>query len=653
MEEKFPRRAIHLDFHTMPRVDDVGIEFNADEFVQTLSAAHVDYITVFARCNLGFAYYPTEIGIIHPGIKTNDMLGAMIEACHGQDIRVAVYINAGLDHEHALNHREWCKLHKEGQVYKIPEMGHYFRSMCLNTGYGEHLLAMVDELLTNYPVDGLFLDCFDLSPCYGVECLTGMEALGMDKLDDEQVGAYCVRMTDTFLDVVQNRVRQLAPSIYLYFNGIRYRNQPTHIELEVLPPAWGYDYLPFAIRYARTLGKPYFTMTGRFHKSWGDFGGIRTEHSLLFDCYYSLINGGTCSIGDHMHPRGKLDPEVYRLIGKTYAEVEALEPWTAGAQALTEIVVIDPRLNRVPGDYQIRQGHSIQGAARMLSELKCQFDVSDGDIDLSAYRVVVLPDDVAVDKKLEVSLAQHLENGGAIISSAYAGLKPDKNGFALDAYKVNYEGAEPYDFTFFEALSDVDQELPDMLTTVYEPGIAMTVTEGSKVLARLYKPYFNHEEWDLYHEHLYIPPKEDTGRPALVECGNIFHFSFPIFKNYINHAAVPHRILFRNCLNLVLSEPIVKVENMPSFGQVTVTKAENRRMVHLLTYVPELRGNAEIIEEPISVHNVTLFLRTDGMIPKTVYLAPSRRTLDFTVAEGYLKVLVTEVCGYQLVVFET
>ena len=394
-------------------------------------------------------------------------------------------------------------------------------------------------------------------------------------------------------------------------------------------------------------------MTGRFHKSWGDFGGIRTEHSLLFDCYYSLMNGGTCSIGDHMHPRGKLDQEVYRLIGKIYAEVEALEPWTAGAQALSEIVVIDPRLNRVPGDYRIRQGHSIQGAARMLSELKCQFDVSDGDIDLSAYRVVVLPDDVTVDKKLEVSLAQHLENGGAIISSAFAGLKPDKNGFALDAYKVNYEGAEPYDFTFFEALPDVDNELPDMLTTVYEPGIAMTVTEGSEVLARLYKPYFNHEEWDLYHEHLYIPPKEDTGRPALVKCGNIFHFSFPIFKNYIDHAVVPHRTLFRNCLNLVLREPIVKVENMPSFAQVTVTKAENRRMVHLLAYVPELRGNAEIIEEPISVHNVTLFLRTDGMIPKTVYLAPSRRTLDFTVAEGYLKVLVPEVCGYQLVVFET
>ena len=653
MDDKFPRRAIHLDFHTMPRVDDVGIEFNADDFAKTLRAANVDFITVFARCNLGFAYYPTEVGIIHPGLKTDDMLGPMIEACHGQNIRVAAYINAGLDHEHALLHREWCKLNKTGQVYNVPEMGHYFRSMCLNTGYGEHLLSMVDELLTDYPVDGLFLDCFDLSPCYGVECLSDMEASGMDIFDDEQVGAFCVNMTDTFLEKVKNRARQLAPEIFLYFNGIRYNNQPTHIELEVLPPAWGYDYLPFAIRYARKLGKPYFTMTGRFHKSWGDFGGIRTEHSLRYDCIYSIINGGTCSIGDHMHPRGKLDSEVYRLIGKTYAEVKALEPWTTGAQAVSEIVVIDPRLSRVPGDYQIRQGHSIQGAARMLSELNCQFDMSDGETDLSAYRVVILPDDVTLDENLAAVLTQYLENGGAIISSAFAGLKPDNSGFALDAYKVNYEGPEPYNFTFIEAQSDICHELPEMLITVYEPGIAMAATGGSEVLAKLHKPYFNHEEWDQYHEHLYIPPKADTGRPALVKCGNIFHFSFPIFKNYINHAVIPHRTLLRNCLTRLLPNPLVKVENLPSFGQVTVTESENRRMVHLLTYVPELRGKAQIIEEPISVYDVAVSLRADATIPKTVYLAPTGEECEFTVTEGYLQVSVPKVCGYQLLVFES
>lgn len=75
----FPRRAIHLDFHTMPGIYDVGRDFDGEVFARTLADAHVDYITVFARCNLGFAYYPTRVGVMHPGLKF-DLLGGMSQA---------------------------------------------------------------------------------------------------------------------------------------------------------------------------------------------------------------------------------------------------------------------------------------------------------------------------------------------------------------------------------------------------------------------------------------------------------------------------------------------------------------------------------------------------------------------------------------------
>lgn len=316
--KQFSKRAIHLDFHTMPGIHDVGNDFDANKFAQTLEASGVDYITVFARCNLGFAYYPTKIGTVHPSLKI-DLLGEMIKACHERNIKVAAYFNAGIDHEHALRHREWCKVNKEGQVYMFHVKGYGFRNPCLNTGYRDYLLAMIDEVLAGYPVDGIFLDCFDLSPCYGVECIDSMNKLGMNVFDDDEVRRHTQIITDRFLEEVKNTVKVKGKEINIFFNGIPYRKQPTHIEVEVLPTGgWGYDYLPSAVRYARTLNKPFFVMTGRFHGSWGDFGGIRTEHSLLFDCYNSIANGGTCSIGDHMHPRGKLEPEVYKLIGQGF-----------------------------------------------------------------------------------------------------------------------------------------------------------------------------------------------------------------------------------------------------------------------------------------------------------------------------------------------
>jgi len=61
----------------MPKIPDLGSEFNAKEFAKTLKDANVDYINAFAKCNLGFAYYPTKIGIVYPSLKC-DMLGEMV-----------------------------------------------------------------------------------------------------------------------------------------------------------------------------------------------------------------------------------------------------------------------------------------------------------------------------------------------------------------------------------------------------------------------------------------------------------------------------------------------------------------------------------------------------------------------------------------------
>jgi len=647
----FPKRAVHLDFHTMPGVYDVGRDFDPDEFARTLRDANVEYITVFAKCNLGFAYYPTRVGIVHPGLKV-DLLGPMVSACHQHDIRVAAYFNTGLDHEQALRHREWCKLNADGQVYEMQTMGHFFRKMCLNTGWGPYLLSMVQEVLDRYPVDGIFLDCFTLTPCYGMECVDRMRELGLDVADEEQVREYCWRVTQKFTQDVRSLVQKKGLDINIYYNGLPYHMQPTHIELEVLPTGgWGYDYLPWALRYARTLGKPYFTMTGRFHVGWGDFGGIRPYHALLYDCLNSISNGGTCSVGDHMHPRGKLEPEVYKLIGQVYSRTRELEPWTEGAKSVAEIAVVEPCISQHPqGGFR----SNVAGATRMLIELKHQFDVCDGEGDLSGYRALILPDDVLVTDALKRKLQDHLARGGAVISSAFSGLNPEKSAFALAEYGVAYEGPEPYDPSFFVAEVGADRDIPRMPITIYTPGVAMRAQEGSTVLARLYKPYFNKGCWDWRHENMYMPPEMDSGRPALMRHGNLFHFSFPIFRGYFEHAVVAYRALLGNCLQSALPEPLVKVRNVPSFGQVTVTQRGASRMVHVLTYVPELRGQKlQLVEEPITVEEVELALRSDGLKVQGVYLAPEREALAFRVEGDYVRVTVPKVRGYQMVVFES
>ncbi|MCG2659709.1 MAG: hypothetical protein L6437_05640, partial [Kiritimatiellae bacterium] len=528
-----------------------------------------------------------------------------------------------------------------------------------NTGYRDHLKAMIREVLETYPVDGLFLDCFNLAPCYGTECLEGMQQRGMNIMDDGAVTEFCRRITIEFTDEVKALCRQIRKNIYIYFNVMPYRLQPRHIELEILPTGgWGYDYLPFCIRYARTLGKPFFTMTGRFHKSWGDFGGLRPKHSLLFDCYNSLANGGTCSIGDHMHPRGKLDKTVYDAVGETYRAVKQYDPWTKGAQALADMAVVYPPLRDYPQPHP-QSGYvdaTIKGAARMLMELKCQFDIIDNltELDLSGYRVLILPDNVAIDSKSAEALRKFLNNNGVIVSSAFSGLNLKKTRFALPEYGLDYVGPSPDNIEFFRAGKETAADLPDMPISVYSPGIAMRTKKKCITLAKVIQPYFDLRSWDWFHENLYVPPEKDAGRPALTQCGRVLHFSFPVFLGYFEHAVTAYKNLLRNSLTRLFPDPLVKVEGLPSFGQVTVAaQGQKRRIVHLLTYLPELRGKSmQIIEEPIEIGEVSVALRVDNLDFKKAYLAPSGEKLALRIENGYARVLVPKVSGYQMVVFE-
>ncbi|MCX6986302.1 MAG: beta-galactosidase, partial [Lentisphaerae bacterium] len=261
---------------------------------------------------------------------------------------------------------DWVKVAKDGCVYKSFESGYILRQMCLNSGYRDHLKTMIREILGKYPVDGLFLDCFSLTPCYGTECLQDMKKRGMNILADGEVAEFCRIITVEFMDEVKAICKRMRKNIYICFNGMPYHLQPKHIELEILPTGgWGYDCLPFAIRYARKLGKPLFTMTGRFHKSWADFGGLKPQAALMYECCQMLAHGARCSVGDQLHPRGILDAGVYDLIGSVYRHVEACEPWCDGAKPVTDIAI----LTVSDQGYHSKPGNANEGAVRALTQL--------------------------------------------------------------------------------------------------------------------------------------------------------------------------------------------------------------------------------------------------------------------------------------------
>jgi hypothetical protein len=582
----------------------------------------------------------------------------MITACHKADILTPVYITVMWDQYAAEQHADWRVLDVHGAVDGAAPLEAGWKRLCPNTPYLDYINAQAEEVARNYDVDGLWFDIIQYPPdgCYCHYCMQDREKLGLDssKLDDRIKHAAMV--IERTMDRLETTVRQYRPHVATFFNGQtrvgmrRYLKHYTQIEVESLPGGgWGYTHFAVMSRYVRNFGLEYLGMDARFHRTWGDFGSLRNQAALDYECFRMLAQAGKCSIGDQMHPRGRLEKAVYDRIGSTYKRIEEREPWCIGAQAVTEIGVLSTSKTTQPGVVAT----SDAGVTNILAELHQQFDVLDRDSDFSRYKVLVLPDSHRFDQDLLRQVRSYLAGGGKLILSHESGLDLDGKQFALDEMGVEYLAPSPYqgDYgDYFEVLDGANEDIDPMVHFTYVPGSVVKAQPESIVLARIWKAYFD-RTYEHFSSHHQTPFDQPTDQAAIAQHGSMIYISFPIFESYANNAYRIHKLLVRNCLRRLLPHPLVKAE-IPSTAEATVTEQNGKRIVHLLNY-PAIRRatDLDIVEEAAPLANVKVALRT-AKEPSRVYLAPQRQSLKFNFNDGYTQVIVPSVQGHQMIVFE-
>jgi hypothetical protein len=646
-----PKYCLFYDNHTMPAIPDYGETFDAEAFTDRMKEAGVDYLTFHARCNLGMAYYDTKIGIRHPSLKY-DLFGKLADACQRKGIFLTAYLNGGISSAEGIRHREWTTLAFDGRELREPRFTPYVRTMCYNTGYRDHLIAMVEEIARNYPVSGFFIDCLQVFYCVCPVCVKEMKEKGIDYNDRAAVGKFSEFSALRLAEDIYKAATAIKPGLLIYHNNPGYEEQAnfsTYFEVECLPTgSWGYEYLPVLSHYVRTLGNmPVLNMTGRFY-DWGDFGGLRPEAAIKSELLYGLANGMRPNVGGHFHPRGDLENAVLDRITKIYKELHTMDPWFDNAKPVTEIAIV------FPGSVgQIRGDRKLKAATRMLSELKQQFDIVTTFSDWSRYKLLVIPDDISFNEEVAKRVRAHIAAGKPVIATGASGLDPEGKYFVLEKeWGVKYKDKNNFDPAYFTVGKNFNKGLPDMPLSLYSSGVDVEPLPGTLVEAKLIKPYFN-KGWDGEYAFYYTPPDKVTDKPALTINGKVAHFSHRIFDGYSQMASVELRTAFSNVLNNLFPEPLFKSDNLPSFARAFVTEQPGRRMVHILSYIPEMRGpKTQMIEEAVELHNVKIALRSDGNPPKRVYLAPGKKALPFRNANGYINVTVPVVNGYSMLVFE-
>lgn len=650
-------RQVHLDFHTSPLITDVGVDFKAADFVRTLKDAHINSINIFAKCHHGMAYYPSKVGPVHPGLKF-DLLGEMITACHAADILTPVYITVMWDQYAAEQHADWRVLDEHGAVDGATPLQPGWKRVCVNTPYLDYVNAQAEEVAKNYEADGFWFDIVEY-PSYGCfchYCIEEREKLGLDSAKQEDRAKHMEMVLQRAMDRLQATVKRYRPHAATFFNGqVRIGMRPylkhyTQIEIESLPGGgWGYSHFAIMSRYVRRLGFDYLGMDARFHRTWGDFGSLRNQAALDYECFRMLAQAGKCSLGDQMHPRGRLLKPVYERIGNTYKSVEEKEPWCVGATAVSEIGFLSTAKTSLAG----RLSAPDVGATNILAELHHQFDVLDRDSDFSSYKVLILPDEHRFDDELLAKVQKFLADGGKLILSHESGLDIDGKKFALEAMGVEYIGASPYlgnAGDYFEVLEGANEDIDADVQFSYAPGSRVKVRSGTDLLARIWKPYFD-RTYEHFSSHHQTPYDQPTDEAAVTQRGNVMYISFPIFDSYAKNAYAVHKLLVRNCLRRLLPDPLFEAE-LPSTAEASLTEQGQKRIVHLLHYPASRRApDLDIVEEAIPLANVKIALRVEKE-PSRVYLAPQRQSLKVDFDGKYAHTVVPVVDGHQMVVFD-
>ncbi len=655
-------RQVHLDFHTSEFVEGIGSKFSKEQFQQALKTGHVDSITVFSKCHHGWAYHPSKANEMHPNLDF-DLLGAQIEAAHEIGVKTPVYVSAGLDEKTARRHPDWLIRNEDETIawtptFKVPG----YHRFCFNSPYLDYLLDQIAEVCQNYDADGIFTDIVAIIPCYCQTCVKTMRERGLDPYDPKNAYNLAVETYNNYTRRMRETVDKYKPGLpifhnagHLYIGNRDFAYGNTHLEIESLPTGgWGYDHFPLSAAYARTLGMEYLGMTGKFHRSWGEFGGFKHPNALRYEASLSIANGAKCSIGDQLHPLGFMEDATYKLIGAAYAEVEEKEAWCDNVTAVADIAVLGQESvfshmhpGAVPPGKHSWKGST--GASRILLEGKYLFNVVDVHGDFSPYKVLIMTDDSMVDEVLAEKIREFIKNGGKVLASGTSGLYANTKSFAFDL-GAEYVGKAKFNPSYLRPKFEMNG-LWEAPYVIFENGTEINAT--GEVIGLRENPYFERTV-EHFCSHAQTPNDISVTTPAITVGKDGAYIAYNIFTEYAIQGSLIARETVIGVLNKLLGEKKTLSTNLPAQGVTTLMeqRGENRYVNHLLYAAPVKRGQrAEIIEDLIPVYNTEVALKLNKQ-PKRVYLAPQMKDIAYTYENGILRYTVDQFTCHQMVVID-
>lgn len=409
---------------------------------------YIDYLKEFGAdvCMVGCggitAFYPTELDFQKTSpYLTDDFFGNLLQKCHDNGIRVIARFDFSKTHiEFANVHPEWYSRSLSGELVCF----HDTAATCVNGGYQQNgSLQILEEVLTHYPVDGVFFNMFGYQTrdydnhyvgiCQCENCrkrfyqYSHMELPREENEEDpvfQKYKEFQKFTTEELLEKIYHKVKQLNPeaAVCTYSNHwVDLVRSESNSAVDRPLPFWLMASEENAGCVRGSLSECHssncvINAVDIFYR----FMGVSPWLNAL-RLYGNLATGENldwCMIGGfETYP----DRKNFELVKKIFQFHRKYERYLNHLQSCARILLIRPsgQGNSARNEYR--------GIFKMLKESHLLFDLLDlqemeqAKVQTGRYSVVLLPG----VQKLGISVAENLRNCGAVLVATGAALREE------------------------------------------------------------------------------------------------------------------------------------------------------------------------------------------------------------------------------------
>ncbi|NLO83425.1 MAG: hypothetical protein GX094_10300 [Clostridiales bacterium] len=662
-----------VDMHIEAWDEEFLSRFDPETYVALLKKANIQSAMLYINSHVGYCYWPTQTGCMHPGFKGEDRMKKLFDLCHQEGMDVIAYYSLIYNNWAYESNPDWRMVDMNGKASRERRInvkpggsrineGRYGLCCPNSKGYREFVFAQIREFCQHFDFEGVFFDMtFWPMVCYCNSCkeryakeVGGDIPTIVDWNDPVWVNFQKKReeWMSEFADIVTRELKKNKPhatvehqystATHSWIRGV------TEGISQASDYAGGDLYGGFLqqsfvckLYHGLTRNQPFEYMTSRCYPSLNDHTTMKSKEMLALHTYITMAHQGAFLIIDAIDPIGTMNSKVYELIGSVFEESKQYEPYLGG-EFCKDVGIyfslrakMNPDVNgydAVKPDYSVPHLEAAFGAACILKENHIPYGVVNNYKleDLSKVKILVLPDVVAMNEVEKQAVKDFVQKGGSLYVSGRTA--PD---LLAEMLGLQYEGRTEEDVTYMEfndhgsfLLAKTEANYP---LTVFGYQLKMRGASKEQTLATITLPYTNPSDFGEFASIHSNPPGTKTEYPSVIYRsygkGRIMWVAAPLEAAQQQ----PHRQVFANMIRELATEPFAFEADAPGVAEVTLfhKEEENRFLVSVV--------NVQDDFQILPVYDMTVRIRLGNKKPVRVMVLPCEKEIEFNMKNGYVE----------------